>query len=61
MDWLKISSAIFIILLLVFLLPRAKDMMKNSPKAESGDWQAAFIPLLGVLGFIILLVWIVQQ
>lgn len=61
MDWMQISSAIFLILILVFLLPRAKHMLKNSPKAESGDWQAAFIPIIGVVAFIALLAWLVSQ
>ena len=61
MDWLKISSAIFLVLLLVFLLPRAKHMLSNSPKAESGDWQAVLLPLAGVVGFIVLLVWLVSK
>lgn len=61
MDWMKISSAIFLILMLIFLLPRAKHMLKHSPKAESGDWQAVLIPILGVIGFIALLAWLVSQ
>jgi hypothetical protein len=61
MDWLKILSAIFLILMLVFLLPRAKDMLKNSPKAEKGDWNSALIPIVGVVGFIIVLIWLVQN
>ena len=61
MDWIKISSAIFLILMLAFLLPGAKRMLKNSPKAESGDWQAALIPILGVVAFIAFLVWMVSQ
>lgn len=61
MDWMKISSAIFLIILLILLLPRAKHMLTNSPKAESGDWQAAIIPLLGVIGFIALLVMLVSM
>ena len=60
MDWMKISSAIFLLLLLFLLLPRAKQMLTNSPKAESGDWQAAIIPLIGVIGFIALLVMLVS-
>ena len=61
MDWIKISSVVFLVLLLVFLLPRAKYMLKNSPKAEAGDWQAALLPLAGVVGFIVLLVWLVSK
>lgn len=61
MDWLKISTAIFLVLLLVFLLPRAKHMLTNSPKAQTGDWQAVLLPLIGVVGFIVLLVWLVSK
>lgn len=56
MDWMKIFSAILIVLMLVYLLPRAKDMLKNSPKASSNDWLAALIPLLLVIGFVFLLI-----
>lgn len=61
MDWIKISSAIFLILMLVFLIPRAKGMLTNSPKAEKGDWTGALIPIIGVVGFIIVLIWLVQN
>lgn len=56
MDWMKIASAGFLVLMLVYLLPRAKDMLKNSPKAQGNDLMAAIIPLLLVLGFIFLLI-----
>ena len=58
---MKIGSVILLVLILIFLLPRAKHMLTNSPKAESGDWQAAMLPLAGVVGFIVLLVWLVSQ
>lgn len=61
MDGMQIATAIFLVLMLAFLFPRAKHMFFNSPKAESGDWSAALIPLLGVVGFIILLIWLVSQ
>ena len=56
MDWMKIFSAILIVLMLVYLLPRAKDMIKNSPKASSNDLVAVLIPLLLVIGFVFLLI-----
>ena len=61
MDWIKVSSAIFLVLMLFFLLPRAKHMLTNSPKPEARDWQAALIALLGVVGFVALLAWLVSQ
>ena len=60
-DWMKILSVVFLVLLLVYLFPRAKHMMQNSPKAEKGDWQSAIVPLAGVIAFIALLAWLVSQ
>lgn len=56
MDWMKIFSAILIVLMLVYLLPRAKGMIKNSPKASGNDFVAVLIPLLLVVGFVFLLI-----
>jgi len=61
MDGMQIASAIFLVLMLVFLFPRAKQMFFNSPKAESGDWGAVLLPLLGVIGFVILLISLVSK
>ena len=55
MDWTKIFSAILIIAMIVYLLPRAKEMLKNTPKASSNDLLAALIPLVLVIGFVFLL------
>ncbi len=56
MDWMKIFSALLIIMMLVYIVPRAKDMLTNSPKASNNDWLAALIPLILVIGFVFLLI-----
>ncbi len=56
MDWMKIGTALFLILLLVYLFPRAKDMLKNSPKASGNDLLSIAIPLLLVILFVYLLI-----
>lgn len=61
MDWYKIIAAVFLVGMLIFLFPRAKHMLMNSPKAESGDWQAVIIPLLAIVGFVALLVMMVRS
>ena len=61
MDGIQIATAVFLVLMLVFLFPRAKHMFFNSPKAESGDWSAALLPLIGVIGFIIVLIMLVSK
>ena len=59
MDWMKIGSALLLLMMLLFLWPRAKQMIEESPKGSSNDWKAAIIPLLAVIGFVILLVMMV--
>jgi hypothetical protein len=59
MDWMKIIWAIAIGGMILLLWPRAKHMIKHSPKAEKGDWQAVILPLAAVVGFVILLIMLV--
>jgi len=55
MDWTKIFSALLIIAMIIFLFPRAKEMLKNSPKASNNDLVAILIPLILIIGFVFLL------
>ena len=57
--WMKIGMAALLVMMLFFLLPRAKEMLKNSPKGSTQDWISALIPLLLVAGFILLLISLV--
>ena len=56
MDWMKILSALFLVAMLVYLLPRAKQMLEMSAQAENKDWMGAIVPLIAVIGFVIFLV-----
>ena len=51
-----VLSGLFTLGILVMLWPRARALMKHSPKASSADWMAALIPLLAVIGFVVLLI-----
>jgi len=53
--WMKILSAVLIVMMLVFLFPQAKQMLSESPKGSSSEWVSALIPLGLVIGFVILL------
>ena len=53
--WLQIASAVVVGMMLFFLYPTAKHWLKHGPRAEKGDWSAALLPLLLVVGFVILL------
>lgn len=59
MDWLKILSALFMGIMLIWLLPRARQMIKNSPKGTAEDWKSAIIPLLMVVLFVLFLISVV--
>jgi len=57
--WMKILSAVLLVMMLVYLFPRAKQMITESPKGSSEDWVSAMIPLALVAGFVILLIALV--
>jgi general stress protein CsbA len=55
MDWVQILSALFLGAMLVFLFPRMKHAVKESPKGSAQDWMGVIVPLLLVVGFVLLL------
>jgi hypothetical protein len=57
--WLKIGSAVLLGIMLVLLIPRARDMVANSPAAEPGDWPAFLLPLVAIAAFVAFLMWVV--
>jgi len=57
--WMKILSAVLLVMMLVFLFPRAKQMITESPKGSGEDWMSAMIPLALVAGLVILLIALV--
>lgn len=59
MDWMKIVSAMALVMFIVFLFPRTRDMVKNSPKGSSSDWIGFAIPIIVIILFIVLLVQLV--
>ncbi len=56
MDWMKIATAMMLVMMLVFLFPRVRHMVKNSPKGSASDWMSAIIPLVLVIGFVAFLI-----
>mgnify|MGYP001050231705 CR=1 FL=1 len=54
--WMKVLYAVLLGMMVLFLWPRAKHMIANSPKATGSDWKAVLIPLLGVILFVMLLI-----
>jgi len=60
MEWMNIGQAALLIMFIVVLIPAVRWWSKNSPKAEKGDWNAALLPLVGVVLFIALLIYMVR-
>jgi len=58
-DWLKIGSALFLVAMIVFLFPRAKHAIENSPKGSMKDWMGYIVPMAAVILFVILLIALV--
>ena len=56
MDWTKIGTALLLGAMLIFIFPRMREAVKNSPKGTSQDWMGFIIPLVAVIGFVILLI-----
>lgn len=55
--WLKIGSAVLLGAMLVVLWPRARYMLKNSPKGSGEDWRT-FIIMIAAIG---LFVWLLVK
>jgi hypothetical protein len=59
MDWIKIGSALFMLAMIVYLFPRAKQAIQNSPKGSMQDWMGYILPMAAVVLFIVLLITLV--
>lgn len=61
MSGLEIGYALLLVALVIFIYPAAKYWLKNSPKAEKGDWQAFLIPISMVIAFVGILMLLVSR
>lgn len=60
MDWIKVLSAVLILAMVVFLWPRAAQMMRESRKGSQAEWLNVAVILLIVVGFVALLMHFVR-
>lgn len=60
MNWVTIGSAALMIGMLVFIYPRMRQAMKESPKGSTEDWKGFIVPLAAVIGFVIFLIMMVR-
>ena len=59
MGWIEIGSALFLGMMVIYLFPRARHMLKESPKGSVADWMSFAIPIAMVVLFVILLMSLV--
>lgn len=59
MDWMQIVAALALVMFIVFLFPRARYMLENSPKGSSSDWMGFLIPVIAIILFVMLLIQLV--
>lgn len=59
MDWIKIGSALFMLAMIIYLFPRARQTIENSPKGSMKDWMGYVLPMAAVALFIVLLIALV--
>ena len=59
MDWLKIGSALFLVAMIIYLFPRAKQVIENTPKGSIKDWMGYIVPMAVVILFIVVLIALV--
>ena len=57
--WMKIGSALLLVVMLVILFPRAKQMLQESPKGSPAQWMSFLIPVVLVALFVLLLMQLV--
>ncbi len=57
--WMKIGTAVLLVTMLVVLIPRAKQMMTESPKGSTSQWVSFLIPIGLVVLFVLLLMQLV--
>ena len=60
MDWMQIFSALALVMFIVILFPRTREMVKNSPKGTPSDWLSFVVPVIGVILFIAFLIELVK-
>ena len=59
-NWMLILNAVFIVMILVFLYPRLKQVQKNTRKASSQEWLNFAAIMAVVVLFVVFLIMLVR-
>jgi hypothetical protein len=58
-DWQKWVAAGIMVMMVVYIFPRAKHMLKESPKGSTNDWTGFLVLIAVVALFVVLLTQLV--
>ncbi len=58
--WIEILQAVFLVTMIAFLWPRAKQMWQNSPKGSQSEWMTYVGLMAGVVLFVLFLISMVR-
>ena len=61
MGWEKIGTALLLGAMLIFIFPRMRHALNNSPKGSAGDWKGVLIPIVLVIAFVVVLIMLVRS
>lgn len=57
--WMSIITAIVFGAFVLFMIPRAKEMIKNGPKGSSQEWRGFVIIIAVIVVFVFMLIKLV--
>ena len=57
--WMKIGMAALLVMMLVYIFPRARIMLKESPKGTPAQWMSFLVPVAIIALFVVLLMQLV--
>lgn len=57
---MKIAWAVVLGILAFRLWPVAKHWLEHGPKGSAEDWRGLLLPIAAVVGFVLLLIWMVR-
>jgi hypothetical protein len=60
MDWAKWITAGMLLMMIIYIFPRASQMMKNTRKGSSKEWMGFALAIGGVTLFIVFLIMSVR-
>lgn len=60
MDWTKWITAGMLLMMIIYLFPRAKYMLQNTKKGSSQEWLSFALVIGGVALFLVFLVMLVR-